>query len=177
VRLDGAINLYAEGMGFKKPSFGHHSGGGHHGHGLKKGGKWSHVKNHALRSPTQAAWSTDAEQALRVPTQASGTSEGATKGWDARGRGRANGKTFLHKGFHETLTKLGYEHQHTDFATGKGALANVPNSQYYNPKSGRAVNVTEDGTWDSHRMDNIWKKERGSNPGEFFQKYHMKKKE
>ena len=105
-----------------------------------------------------------------------GTSEGAQKAWDTRGRGKAQtteGKSqqYLHKGFHDTLTRLGYNFQHTDYT----AKAATPNSQYYHPKSQRQVNVQENGQWESKKGDGFVPRDTGTTPSEFFEKYHMRK--
>jgi hypothetical protein len=118
------------------------------------------------------------DQAVVKKITATGTSEGAQRAWDTRGRGKAintEGKNqqYLHKGFHNTLTKLGYNFQHTDYT----AKAATPNSQYYNPKSQRQVNVQENGMWDSKKGDGFTPRESGNTPGEFFEKYHMPKKQ
>lgn len=114
---------------------------------------------------------------LNIPKiHASGTSEGAVKAWDTRGRGRAatsNNETqqYLHKGFHDTLSKLGYKFQYSAY-TSKAA---TPHSAYYHPTSQRSVHVTEGGQWSSKKGDSFAPKDTGNAPGEFFQKYHIRK--
>lgn len=112
-----------------------------------------------------------------ISLQAFGTSEGASKGWDVRGRGRTKTSTgetnqFLHKGFHETLNKLGYRFDGT-YGEEK---AGTPSSHYYHPTSQRSVDVSENGSWMTKKGDGFGPKTEGKAPGEFFEKYHMKKK-
>jgi hypothetical protein len=108
----------AEGLGFRKPKFGHYSRGGHHG--MKHVGKWHHLKNHAIKSPTQAV----------------GTSEGAEKGWDTRGRGRKTGEVFnlSHKAtgnkVASALRSLGYSRDMSK--------SNLPGTHYSHPEGHEA---------------------------------------